>query len=182
MAESLRLVRRELADLTISPPPGLSSAELSRRRAAAVSQEAATEDAIAQALGELPERLPAIRTDNGMLGEVLPSRSVLLDYVCFDEFDFTTKNRAVKTRERCYVVFVTSTDDKSQLIMVDLGSAKPIDDAIAAFHSSLGKLDKGLSLAEDGEVRERLMVVRRLVLNPVLPAIAQDFRTPAGAR
>lgn len=164
----LTTARQELAQLTLSPPPQWKPHEIQQRRDAAETRVAVLESKLAQESSQFAEYY---RLGQARLGEVaaaLPVGSVLLDYAKIQDFDF----KATGT-DRCwgdwrYVLFVTAAGETPQPALVDLGPARPIEEAIAACRRVMGQAEQGQRLKDDREIRVPLLALRKLVIDPAL--------------
>ena len=69
------------------------------------------------------------------------------------------------------MVFITQAGGSTKPAIVDLGSAKLIDERIAQFRSDLGKIEAGDQPDNDREIRRTLSVLRKLIIDPALSQI-----------
>jgi len=165
--------RAELAQIVLGPPAGMSREAVLGHRSELEKKVEALESALAEKSGRFAELRRVGRATLAEIGQALPPDGVLLDFVHFRENG--AKDKAIAPLRWRYLVFVTEAGQASQPVLIDLGPAKPIDDAVAAFRQAVAKAEKGAA-ADEKEVRDRLAVLSRLVLAPILPHVEDKRR------
>lgn len=163
LSAQLSAGRRELARLIFSPPHTTEPGEVQERRTTLQSNLAALEE-------ELASSSAAFATAR-QIASALPQGAVLLDYVRFRDFTISVDKKDRLLGDWRYVVFVTPAGEAPKPVMVNLGLAKPVDEAIAAVLESIGKVEAGQRPKDDEAIRKRLMALRKLVVDPALPHI-----------
>jgi CHAT domain-containing protein/Tfp pilus assembly protein PilF len=171
LLEDMESARRELARWTLSPPPTMSFEAVHQRREQSEKKVSDLEDAVARRSVEFAELRRIGSADLAQIAQALPADAVLLDFARFQEFNFKAKGKEKKWGDYRYIVFITpshfalhaprSTD---QVLLVDLGPAKPIDAAVAAFRSAIESPDAP-------QIDQPLKVLSKLLLDPILPHV-----------
>ena len=171
----LKLAREKLAHLTLSSPQ--PNQQLARReqvnRLALRVQELSRQ--IVSVTGENLNRRKW--TELGDVQNMIPNQTALIELVQFSEFDFKAqKDKQWKSAR--YAAWIITRDGDVQV--VDLGIAKPINDAIAKVTTPLskgGEIVKELAKLGEKEAVKKLNVdlaaVAKLVWEPIaakLPA------------
>jgi tetratricopeptide (TPR) repeat protein/CHAT domain-containing protein len=178
---ALTALRRQISR-RILDGPGPEGPEMQRRLLATWEAEMERLEA------ELAVRIPEMRlnhllqADRGAVATMLPKGAVLVEFVLFDTFDF----KAVPARgERRwlparYLAFILPAGAPDAVVMVDLGEAEPIDQALAAFRAAITGGERTFEPEVDDETsrEERIAAakahgtaLRRLVFDPLLPAL-----------
>ena len=163
--------RQELAQLTLSPPPRLNPQDVRKRRDAAAMRVAGLESTLAQASSQFAEQRRIGQARLAEIAAAMPAENVLLDYARLHDYDFKAKDENKPWRGWRYVVFITAAGKQPQPVLVDLGPATPIEEAIADFRKAMGKAEKGQRPTDDQEIREKLLAIRKLVIDPAVPHI-----------
>jgi CHAT domain-containing protein len=189
LLDQMEAARREVARWTLSPPAGVSAEEARRKREENEARLAEVEDALAKTSGEFAEVRKLGSADLTQIAQALPKDSALLDFARFRRCNFrpfTSSTGAAMGKEpqwgeSRYVVFITpsrSTLDASrstdQVVLIDLGPAQPIDDAVAAFRAAIeSPTTNHVSRFTDHESRitEPLKTLSTLVLDRILPHV-----------
>ncbi len=167
----LTTARQELAQLTLSPPPKMGPEEVRRRQIAAETRVQELESKLAQKSSQFAEQRRIGQAKLVQIAAAMPAQSVLLDYARFHDCNFKPVREEHGWGDSRYVVFITTAGQQPQPVLVDLGPAKPIDDAIADFRKTMGRAEKGQRPTDDQEIREKLLAIRKLVIDPALPHI-----------
>ena len=126
----LRDVRSQLAALTLATPrPGQ---EDDRKRALAQLDEQERE--LSKALGQVTGRPrrddPWVEPD--AVRTALPADAVLVEIARLDVFDFKAKGTEKHWQPPHYAVWVIPPAGRGEVQVIDLGEAKPIEEAVAA--------------------------------------------------
>ena len=172
----LTAARQELAQLTLSPPPKMKPQDVQHRRDAAETEVGDLESKLAQESSQFANERRIGQTTLAAIAAAMPPDSVLLDYAKFHNFNFKATGKEQPWSDCHYVVFITAAGKQPRLVLVDLGLAQPVDDAIAEFRKALEKVEKGQRPKDDQEIREKLRAIRKLVLDPALPHIRDKQR------
>jgi tetratricopeptide (TPR) repeat protein len=156
LAEKLRelsTLRQAVAAEAVGGP-GDERAESHRKRLAEwLDRQTALEVELARAIPEvgLQQQLQAV--DRRAVAAALPPRSILVEFVRVDLYDFTAvpARGEAEWKPARYLAFVLRPDAPDAVRMIDLGEAEPIDRQIAAFRALLGGAgpDRGMVLLDD---------------------------------
>ena len=171
--KGLAAARRELARMTLSPPANMDPDQVRRRREAARQEVEELESTLAQRSSQFAELRRVGRAELGQIAGAMPEGGVLLDYAHFQDFNFKAKGKQKQWGPWRYVVFITPAGEVPESVMVDLGLAEPIDDAIGALRKAVAEVEAGQRPESDKQIREKLMAVRKLVVDPALPHIRE---------
>ena len=117
---------------------------------------------------------------------LLPDDSALIEFVCYNDYDFNTVRMGKKLKGLKYIAYILKKNEQSP-ILVDLGSAQNIDNAI---HNYRNIIQEFLSV-NLGQERDELKksfqqtgeVVANLVLKPLEPhfkGLKQIYIAPDG--
>lgn len=172
LLQELIAARKELAEITLTPHAKTEPEEHRRRWQAAVNKVADLEARLAEESSEFAELRRIGRVELAEVVDALPEGSVLLDYAYFRDFNFKATGREEVWGDDRYVVFVTPAADVPEPVMVDLGWAGPIDDAIGQVRKAIAEVEGGRKPDDDKAIREKLLELRRLLIDPALPHIA----------
>jgi tetratricopeptide (TPR) repeat protein/CHAT domain-containing protein len=95
----------------------------------------------------LEQKLRSI--DHQIVAMALPEGTTLVEFVCFDVFDFKAvpANKEPQWKPARYIAFVMPAGEPDNVQMIDLGEAPPIDQMIATFRETI------TGEAEDGSNR-----------------------------
>jgi CHAT domain-containing protein len=171
LLEELAAAQHKLAEMTLSPPAGKTRTEIQMQRRNAEKSFAELESKLSEKSSQLGELQRLGNADLATVARSLPADSALLDYANFRQFDFQATTAAKQWGDLRYLLFITVTAQPAQPVMVDLGPAKPIDDAIGDFRRALAKIENGQKPDSDEEIRGKLMAVRKLIVDPVMPYV-----------
>ncbi|MGD0039866.1 MAG: CHAT domain-containing protein [Isosphaeraceae bacterium] len=112
--------------------------------------------------------------------KALPGDAVLVEIARVKVFDFQTKDRQKRWQPPHYAAWVIPAVGRGEIRVIDLGEAKPIEDAVAAARKALQpELDVLRSRGEpdaEQQLQKPLQDLARLVLQPLLPHIGQAKR------
>ena len=181
LVELLARTRRELAAISLNPPRDMKLDEVARRRRAAEQSLGAIEAELAHRYGDGARRHGMGQVRMEQIGTALPPGGVLLDFVEFREFRFGGEGEERAWGDDRYVVFVTraQADQRSRgpaasgdatranVALVDLGRAKPINEAVSAFAHAIRKAEVGPGAADEREIAATLRALTRQVLRPI---------------
>lgn len=163
----LRVIQMETAQKILSGPgnEGLDRHEMLLADGRARSE--AIEFELARKIPEMDFALQLRKADPTVVAKNLPAGSVLLEFVCFDHFNFI----AVASREdplwrpSRYVVFILKPGDPENIRMIDLGDAGEIDTLISQFRSACGHLENTYTSSGSALYSK--------VVEPILPVIGE---------
>ncbi len=142
--EQWRTLRAEIVHLIFSPPlpnPNLTSAEFAAQQATHKQRlsdlEAKCDKLEKRLASQVPElELLQAKCDRQTVAAELPKGSVLIEFVCFDVFDFNAP-KSQKWQPARYAAFVLPTQqEKAVKRMIDLGPAAEINDLIREFRQA----------------------------------------------
>jgi CHAT domain-containing protein/Tfp pilus assembly protein PilF len=171
LINELTSARQRLAEYTLSPPVQFKPEDIQTHRDTANQKVAELESKLAQESSQFAEINRIGQAKLADIAAAMPADSILLDYAKFRDFNFKAKGKEKRWGDWRYIIFVTAAGKDPQPIMVDLGPAKPIDEAIADFRNAMGKAEKGEIPKDDKEIREKLAAVRKLIIDPAMPHI-----------
>ncbi|MBW4496187.1 MAG: tetratricopeptide repeat protein [Oscillatoria princeps RMCB-10] len=138
-----RSLNTEIVQLTYSSPLPDTSLTLEQLKA----QEAAHRERLSELQKEsdnleklLASQVPEIQlqdrlADRRAVALELPEGSTLLEFVCFNVYDFTAPE-GKRWQPARYVAFVLPAQQPDAVQMIDLGEAEPIDELIKKFRAS----------------------------------------------
>ena len=115
----------------------------------------------------------------------LPTGSTLIEFVCFDVFDFHAASRESRWQPARYLAFILPAGQPDQVQMRDLGEAEPIDQLIQEFrhYASNGYLAvRSLDMGGDDEpedVRQlpaEVIKLREAIVKPLCPYLQKHQR------
>jgi CHAT domain-containing protein len=129
--------RRQLARLLLAPSDGRDNPERLKRLQDLTADKERLERQLAEALPEFARQQKLNQSPHSRLLEALPNRTVVLDLVEFTRFeqDPEIKGKKGDRRTPSYVGFVLVKGRPVE--RVDLGSAQPIDDAVAQWRKAI---------------------------------------------
>jgi CHAT domain-containing protein len=158
--------RRDLARWTLSPPAKMGFEQVRLKREEMEQKLAALEDTLAKKSIEFAELRRIGSADLTQIAQALPSDSALLDFARFRQFNFKAKGKEPKWGDYRYIASITHPSSliPHQSVLVDLGPAKPIDDAVKEFRSAIERPD---ALPVD----QTLKSISKLVIDPMLPHV-----------
>jgi len=172
----LAMAREDLSRAALNPPASLKPDDIRRERTSAAKKVADLEARLALACPAFARLHRADEADLARIARALPPRSVLVDFVHFRQVDFAASPGVATSEpgkpaigEWRYAAFITPAAEVPEPVMVDLGPAEPIDEAIADFRQTMERIEAGRRPAAEKDVREKLEAVGRLVLDPVRP-------------
>jgi len=172
LLRQLRTVRSQLASLTLATPqPGQEAAQRKEfDRLAGEEQELAKR--LGQAMGRPTRDDPWVGLDE--VRQALPGDAVLVEIA---EFSLGTFKNDDEKPEPHFVAWIIPATGKGQVKLVDLGTAEPIEKAVAAVRkalqeSSKSTIAKGESEAEK-ELRPSFQALSKLIVEPLLPHIGE---------
>jgi len=119
------------------------------------------------------------RADSRKVAQTLPVKTVLLEFVRINTFNFKAKRKETRWLPPRYLAFVLHSGKGDTVEMVDLGDAGEIDKAIALFKKELGE-SKGREALKSMETSRR---IHDLVFEPLLKAleeVKEVFISPDG--
>jgi CHAT domain-containing protein len=177
--EQLESARRDLARWTLSPPLKMKPEDIRVRREQKEAKMAELEDALAKKSAEFAELRKLGSADLAQIAQALPENGALLDFACFRQFNFKAKTRQAKWGDYRYILFITpsrstlhASRSTDQVVLVDLGPAKPVDDAVVAFRSAVEPRPYELRITDyESRITQPLKTLSNLVLTPILPHI-----------
>jgi len=178
LVEQLRDVRNRLAALTLAAPR--SGQEDNRKRELARLEQRERE--LSKELGQVTGQ--RIRDDAWVgpdaVRKAVPDHAVLVEVVRLDVLDFQPNDRRRRWKPAHYAAWIIPPAGQGNVVVIDLGEAKPIDDAVAAARRALQAefellRSRGEPDAEQ-QLRRPLGELARLVLYPLLPHIGSDQR------
>ena len=172
--KALAAARQELARMTLTPPANMDLDEVHRRREAVRQEVEELESTLAQRSSQFAELRRVDRAELGQIARAMPEGGVLLDYAHVRDFNFKAKGKQKKWGPWRYVLFITLAGKVPKPVMVDLGLAQPIDDAIGALRKAVAEVEAGRQPESDEQIREKLTAVRKLVVDPALPHIRDN--------
>ncbi len=173
LVQEVEAARKELAQWTISPPAYARPEEVRKRREAAEAEVERLDSRLAQQSARFAELGRVGRASLADVAAALPADGVLLDYVKIHDFNFKAKGTELRWDAGRYLVFLTAAGEAPQPVLVDLGPAKPIDEKIAELRDALRKIEGEEKPEDDGEVREILTAIRKLIVDPAFPQIRE---------
>ncbi len=123
----------------------------------------------------------------------LPTGSTLIEFVCFDVFDFHAASEESRWQPARYLAFILPVGQPDQVQMRDLGEVKPIDQLIQDFRDyasdgnlALHSLDMGGDDDEPEDVRQppaEVIELREAIVEPLCPYLQKHqhlFIAPDG--
>ena len=171
--------REELARLVISPPLTLPLPAIHEKRKATEDRATELESVLARRSREFAELRSIGQVDLTQIAQALPPNATLIDIMLFSKLNYKEFDAAREAGNllrvwggRRYVAFVTPAGQTAEPILIDLGLAEPINQAVADFRLALQRIEAGRIPDNDTEIRQKLMALRRLVLDPMLPFIS----------
>ncbi|HBL13592.1 MAG TPA: hypothetical protein DD379_19775 [Cyanobacteria bacterium UBA11162] len=139
---------------------------------------------------EIPEiRLQDQTIDHHAIALALPPDSILIEFVCFDVFDFHVAKESQWQPTR-YLAFILPAAQPNQIEMIDLGEAEPINQLIHQFRQyvsdsnlAIHSLDMGGDSADDEELTQLPPAAKELrekIFDPLRPYLnlSQPGKTP----
>jgi tetratricopeptide (TPR) repeat protein len=171
LLDDLSSAQRQLAQMTLSPPPKLKREHVQLRREEAREKVAELEEKLARRSSDFAELRRIGQADLAQIAQALPPDSALLDIGHFREYDFKAKEKEEGWGAERYLVFVTPAGVTAEPVMVDLGPAEPIDKAVAEFRKAIREVELGDTIADQGRVRQTLTQLSELLLAPILPHV-----------
>jgi len=178
LVTQLRDVRNRLAALTLATPrPGQENDRM-RELAQLDEQERELSKKLGQVTGRPRRDDPWVEPD--AVRTALPADAVLVEIARFNVFDFQAKDRQNRWQPPHYAAWVIPTEGRGEVQVIDLGEAKPIEEAVAAARRALQPeiellRSRGEPDAEQ-QLQKPLQDLARLVLQPLLPHIGQANR------
>ncbi len=123
----------------------------------------------------------------------LPTGSTLIEFVCFNVFDFHATSKESQWQRARYLAFILPAGQPDQVQMIDLGEAEPIDQLIQDFrhYASNGywavhSLDMGGDDDEPEDLRQppaEVIKLREAIVEPLCPYLQKHqhlFIAPDG--
>jgi CHAT domain-containing protein len=167
--EGLDSARRELARWTLSPPANMRFEAVRLKREQSEAKVAELEDALAKKSIEFAELRRIGSADLSQIAQSLPQDAVLLDFARFRQFNFKAKGKEPRWGDYRYIAFITypSSLIPHQSVLIDLGPAKPIDDAVKSFRSAI----ENPITDHESRITQPLKTLSNLILNRILPHI-----------
>jgi tetratricopeptide (TPR) repeat protein len=173
LVAQLRDIRNRLAAMTIANPrPGREN-DRKRELARLDEQERELSKKLGQVTGRPTRDDPWVEPD--AVRKALPAEAIQVEIARFRVFDFRAKDRKKEWQPPHYAAWLIPAAGRGEVHVIDLGEAKPIEDAVAAARKALQpELDLLRSRGEpdaEQQVRKPLQHLARLVLHPLLPHI-----------
>jgi hypothetical protein len=123
----------------------------------------------------------------------LPTGSTLIEFVCFDVFNFHAASEESKWQPARYLAFILPAGQPDQVQMIDLGEAEPIDQLIQDFrqyasdsYRAVHSLDMGGDDDEPEDLRQppaEVIKLREAIFKPLCPYLQKHqhlFIAPDG--
>jgi len=123
----------------------------------------------------------------------LPTGSTLIEFVCFDVFDFHATSRKSQWQPARYLAFILPAGQPDKVQMIDLGEAEPIDQLIQDFrhyasdgYLAVHSLDMGGDDDEPEDLRQppaEVIKLREAIVEPLCPYLQKHqhlFIAPDG--
>ncbi len=178
LVTQLRDVRNHLAALTLATPRSGQENDRKRELTRLDEQERELSKELGQVTGRTRREDPWVEPD--AVCTALPADAVLVEIARFNVFDFQAKDRQKRWQPPHYAAWVIPTAGRGKVQVIDLGEAKPIEDAVAAARRALQpELELLRSRGEpdaEQQLQKPLQNLARLVLQPLLPHIGQAKR------
>ena len=173
-ARKFQEVASHLASLTLAGAGELSTDVYRARLAALATEKEHLEKALARQSTAYAAGQRSRTANVEKVAQMLPSSSALVEYVLFDAFNFHTReteNRWAPARYVAFVLPATATEP----VLVDLGEAEPIDQAVHEFRQEVADAAQTIALAGEAEAEHRLAAkgksVYQLAIAPLRAAI-----------
>lgn len=131
-AKQLAAIRQTLANLSLNRPEPAAAEAHRKQLADAVEREQALAAAVARLAGRSSNANDWVELD--AVRSALPADAVLIELIRFTPIDMDGKNKNEPYPPR-YAAWLISKAEPCRLL--DLGEAKPIEDAIAAFQATM---------------------------------------------
>ena len=178
LVTQLRDVRNRLAALTLATPRPGQEDDRKRELTRLDEQERELSKKLGQVTGRPKRDDPWVEPE--AVRKALPADAVLVEIARFDVFDFQAKDPQKPWQPPHYAAWVIPTAGRGEVQVIDLGEAKPIEDAVAAARRALQpELELLRSRGEpdaEQQLQKPLQDLARLVLQPLLPHIGQAKR------
>jgi CHAT domain-containing protein/tetratricopeptide (TPR) repeat protein len=142
LAEPLReltALRRQIAQRTLAGPGSEDLETHQKILTELTDRKERLEQELARRIPEMKLERQLQAADRQAVADALPERSVLIEFVRFEVFNF----RAVRARSESqwdpahYLAFVLAAEEPDDVRMIDLGEAEAIDRMIASFRASI---------------------------------------------
>jgi CHAT domain-containing protein/tetratricopeptide (TPR) repeat protein len=171
LLDDLESARRELARWTLSPPAKMSFEDVRQRREESEKKVSELEEAVGKRSLEFAELRRIGSADLAQIAQSLPADAVLIDFARFRQCNFKAKGNEPRWGEYRYLAFTThpSSFIPHQSVLIDLGPARPIDDAVAAFRAAIENPTNESPLTNHvSRITKPLKTLSNLVLCPIL--------------
>lgn len=144
--QELTTVRKQIAQKSLNGR-GVDSIDVHQRLLAEWEvHKGQLEAELARQIPEMNMEQKLRATDLGMIANLLPPNTVLIEFVRFDEIDFQARlfKKESPIKPARYLAFVLPAGEPENLQMLDLGEAYPIDHMVATFRASITGGDRHL--------------------------------------
>jgi CHAT domain-containing protein/Tfp pilus assembly protein PilF len=135
LARELAVVRGGLSRLTFAGPGGLDPAATREAAETLRGRKEALEAALSARAGRFSRERKRAAATVADLAASLPSGSSLVDFCRYETSDFTARKR--KTGRFRYLAYVLPAGGADRMVLVDLGDAAAIDQAVNALKATI---------------------------------------------
>ncbi|MBX3414660.1 MAG: CHAT domain-containing protein [Pirellulales bacterium] len=173
--DQVKQLRQQATDLALSPPPGMTLDEVSKKQLALRDQARDIEENIREELNR--RRLHQEKTEVTIqsVRASLPPGSALVEYIRFPTYVYQgpSANRELGDHYGAFVIAPGSTDAQ----FVDLGPAEAIDEAVSRMRQSIEDAPRELQLSSEADLEADYAEVGRhlaeLIFDPLRPALGK---------
>lgn len=175
--ERLSKICTEVTTLTFMGPGDGSAQDYQARLAELKKEQADIEAALAKCSSTYARARKRGQIDVATVAGALPGGSVLVDFAKINIFDFKAANIFQSWKPPHYIAFVLPAGSPDRLTLIDLGEAKPIEQAVAALRHA----------TQSGQAPEAMPLparrLHRLIFTPLAAVIGNAkniFISPDG--